>query len=94
MRLAIPALLLVATGCNVANDPANDRVTVNYDEGRIRKAAHDTGAAAKAVGKGLAHVGADTARSIKREVGDVDVDVKVSRIPKPEPSRPLPPQSK
>jgi len=79
VRSVLLAFPLLVSACNVDNDPANDKVTVNYDEARIRKAAHDTGRAAKAVGTGVAHVSKETARAIKKEVGDVDVDVKVSR---------------
>ncbi|MFA9199914.1 MAG: hypothetical protein ACEQR8_01820 [Cypionkella sp.] len=76
--LLLPAAL-AAAGCAVENDPANDRVLVQYDEQRIEKAADTTGRAAKAVATGAANVAADTARAVKREVGDVDVDVRVTR---------------
>ena len=84
MRKLLLLLLLVPSGCDVANDTDKDQVTVRYDEARIRKSAADTARAAKAVGNGVAHIASGTARVVKDEVGDVDVDVKISRS-RPEP---------
>lgn len=80
-RLLAPLALLALAACDVQNDRANDEVTVKYDEERIKETASDTARTAKAVAKGAANVASDTARSVKREVGDVDVDVKVTRDP-------------
>ena len=79
MRAIIAAAMLVVAGCDVENDSANDKVTVRYDEQKIRQSAATAGRTAKDVAGGVAAVAKDTGRSIKREVGDVDVDVKVSR---------------
>lgn len=79
MRALGIAVLLVVAGCDVRNDRDNDEVTVKYDEARIKESAATAGRAAREVATGVAHVAKDTGRSIKREVGDVDVDVKVSR---------------
>ena len=79
MRTIILLAMLGLVGCNVENDPAQDRVTVKYDEAKIKRSAATAGRTAKEVGTGIAHVARDTGNSIKREVGDVDVDVKVSR---------------
>lgn len=68
--LVLGALLLV-TACDVENDPANEKVTVNYDRERIHKA----GRAAKEVATGAANVAKTTGSAIKREVGDIDVKV-------------------
>lgn len=77
----LSAVLMVA-GCNVDNDPANEKVTVKYDRERIHKA----GDAAKEVATGAVNVAKSTGKAIKREVGDVDV--KVTRTPsKDEPAR-------
>ena len=76
MRAIVTAALLVVAGCDVQNDRDNDEVTVKYDEARIKKSAATAGRAAKDVASGVANVAQDTGRSIKREVGDVDVDVK------------------
>jgi hypothetical protein len=78
VRLYILAPLLLA-GCDVDNDAANDHVSVNYDEQRIKKAAKDAGRVAKDVGSGVGNVASNTGRAIKNEVGDVDVDVDVRR---------------
>lgn len=79
MRAIIVLAMLSLVGCNVDNDPANDEVTVKYDEAKIKKSAATAGRTAKEVGTGIANVAKDTGEAIKREVGDVDVDVKVSR---------------
>ncbi len=73
--LALPLLLVGA--CNVDNDPAEDRVTVEYNEQRIRDAAQDARTAAEDVASSVGNVAASTGRAIKNEVGDVDVDVDV-----------------
>lgn len=79
MRAIIVLAALGLAGCSVDNDRTNDEVTVKYDEAKIKKSAAAAGRAAKEVGTGIANVANDTGASIKREVGDVDVDVKVSR---------------
>jgi hypothetical protein len=75
MRLILPAALLLLTACGVDNDPANEKVTVTYDREKINKA----GRAAKDVAVSAGNVAKTTGKAIKKEVGDVDVDVKVSR---------------
>jgi hypothetical protein len=79
MRALAAAAILAVCGCEVENDPAEDRVTVQYDEARIKKSAATAGRAAKDVATGVANVAEGTGKAIKREVGDVDVDVKISR---------------
>lgn len=79
MRILISAALLALAGCDVDNDPANEKVTVEYDREQIKRSAADAGRAVKAVATGVANVAGDTGRAIKKEVGDVDVDVKVRR---------------
>jgi hypothetical protein len=79
VRIVLTAALLVLAGCDVENDTANEKVTVQYDREKIRQSAADAARTAKGVATGVANVAGDTGRSIKREVGDVDVDVKVSR---------------
>ena len=74
MRIILPAALLL-TACGVDNDPANEKVTVTYDKERIEKA----GRAAKDVAVSAGNVAETTGRAIKKEVGDVDVDVRVTR---------------
>ena len=79
MRTIVILAMLGLAGCNVENDPAKDQVTLKYDEARIKKSAVTVGPTAKEVGTGIANVAKGTGDAIKREVGDVDVDVKVSR---------------
>lgn len=87
MRAILVLAMLSLAGCNVDNDPANDEVTVKYDEARIKKTAATAERTAKDVGTGIANVAKGTGEAIKREVGDVDVDVKVSRN-RSDPKRP------
>ena len=93
MRALVAIALISLAGCNVDNDPSQDQVTVRYDEAKIKKSAATAGRTAKEVGTGIAHVAKGTGEAIKREVGDIDVDVKVSRNrpdetpPEPEASR-------
>jgi hypothetical protein len=84
MRALFVFAVVMLVGCSVDNDPAEDQVTVKYDEAKVKKSAATAARAAKEVATGVAHVAKDTGRSIKREVGDVDVDVNVSRARKDE----------
>jgi hypothetical protein len=79
MRMILGLPLLIVGACNVENDPANDQVSVEYDQNRIEDAAAATARTAKEVGSSLGNVAASTGRAIKNEVGDVDVDVNVRR---------------
>jgi hypothetical protein len=76
MRAIAPVTLLLTLGaCGVDNDPANEKVTVTYDRERIEKA----GRAAKDAAVSAGNVAETTGKAIKKEIGDVDVDVKVTR---------------
>lgn len=75
MRVIAATALLSLAACGVDNDPANDKVTVTYDQERIEKAGRDAKEAAIAAG----NVAEKTGEAIKREVGDIDVDVRVTR---------------
>ena len=78
--LALPLLLLLlAPACNVDNDSANDQMTLEYNEQRIRDAAAATARTARDVGAAAGNVAATTGRAIGNEVGDIDVDVDVTR---------------
>ena len=80
MRLILPiAALALLAGCDVDSDPDNETVTVQYDRERIEQTAKDTARTAKGVAKGVGNVAESTGDAIKREVGDVDVDVDVKR---------------
>ena len=79
MRLILPLAALLLTSCDVANDPENETVTVTYDRQRIKQSGADAAHAAKAAARGAANVAGSTHEAIKREVGDIDVDVHVTR---------------
>ena len=79
MRIIFTLPLLALAACNVDNDAANDKVTLEYDEQRIKNTARATARTAKEVGSAAGNVAASTGRAIKKEVGDVDVDVDVRR---------------
>jgi hypothetical protein len=79
MRIVFALPLLALAACNVNNDAANDSVKIEYNQQRIEDAARDAASAAKEVGSGVGNVAASTGRAIKNEVGDIDVDVDVSR---------------
>jgi hypothetical protein len=79
---ALPLLLAAAGGlaaCDVNNDAANDQMTLEYDEQKIRNAAAATARTAREVGSGVGNVAASAGRAIENEVGDVDVDLDVTR---------------
>jgi hypothetical protein len=84
MRFILALPLLIVGACNVENDPANDQVSVEYDQNRIEDAAAATARTAKEVGSSVGNVAASTGRAIKNEVGDVDVNVDVRRERKSE----------
>jgi hypothetical protein len=75
--LAVPLLLLGA--CNVDRDAGNDTTTVSFDESAAANAADDVGDAAQNIGSAIATDVEQTADKVQNEVGDVDVDVDVSR---------------
>lgn len=79
MRKILALPLLVLGACNVDNDTKNDQLSVEYNQQRIEGAAKDAGDAAKEVASGVANVATSTGRAIEKEVGDVDVNVNVSR---------------
>jgi hypothetical protein len=79
MRLIFALPLLALAGCNVDNDSANDSVRLEYNEQKIRDSAAAAASAAREVGSGVGNVAASAGRAVKNEVGDVDVDVDVTR---------------
>ena len=78
---AIAALpvLLAAAACSVQNDAANDQMSVQYDENRIKQGAAAAARTAREVGSSVGNVASSTGRAIGNEVGDIDVDVDVNR---------------
>ena len=79
MRIQIVLPLLLLGACEVTKDDANDQVTVEYNQGLAENSAADV---ANEVGNLADDIGNDVERTgdrIQNEVGDVDVDVDVSR---------------
>ncbi len=79
MRQIFAFSLLMAGACNVDTDAANEQVTLEYNRQEIKKTARDAAHTAKDVASSVGNVAASTGRAIKKEVGDVDVDIDVSR---------------
>jgi hypothetical protein len=75
--LALPLLALGA--CNLNTDGGNDTVTLEYNQQRIEEGAAKAARTAESVGSSVGNVAEGTARAIKDEVGDIDVDVKRTR---------------
>jgi hypothetical protein len=71
--LAVPLLLLGA--CDVDRDAANDTTTLSFNEAVAENTLEDVGNAAENIGGAVANEAEETAN----KVGDVDVDVDVSR---------------
>lgn len=79
MRTIFLLPLLIVAACDIDNDAANDQVSVQYDEQKMKETAKGAARTAKDVASGVGNVASTTGRAIKNEVGDVDVDVNVSR---------------
>lgn len=79
MRLIFALPLVALAGCDVDSDSANDQVRFEYNEQRIRDAAEATARTAEEVGSSVGNVAASTGRAVKEEVGDIDVDLDVTR---------------
>ena len=77
ITLALPLLLLGA--CNVENDPANDQVTVEYNEEAARNTAAAAANEAQEIGGHIVNDVQEAGQAVQNEVGDVDVDVDVNR---------------
>ena len=73
--LAVPLLLLGA--CQVSKD--DNSTTVSFNQDVAENAAEDIGNTAENIGGMIANDVDTTADKVKNEVGDVDVDVNVSR---------------
>ncbi len=75
--IVIPALLLGA--CQVTKDDANDSMTVEYNQDLAENAAADVSNTAETIGGQIANDVERTGDKVQNEVGDVDVDVDVTR---------------
>ena len=79
MKIAIAAPLLLLGACNVDRDEGNGTTTVSFNEEVAQNTAEDVGNAAETIGGQIANDVERTADKVQNEVGDVDVDVDVSR---------------
>ena len=75
-------LFLGVTACNVVSDGANEEVTLEYNKQQIRDTATKAVRTAENVASSLGNVATATGRAIRNEVGDVDVNVDVTRTPR------------
>lgn len=79
MRILLAAPLLLLGACNVDRDAGNDTTTLSFNEAVAENTAEDIGNAAENLGGAIANEAEETAGKVKNEVGDVDVDVNVTR---------------
>jgi hypothetical protein len=77
MRLLLAAPLLLLGACQVSKD--DNSTTVSFNQDVAENAAEDIGNTAENIGGMIANDVDETADKVKNEVGDVDVDVNVSR---------------
>ena len=79
MRAAIILPVLLLGACQVSKDDANDSMTVAYNQDVAENAAADVANTAGAIASDIGNDAERTGDKISNEVGDVDVDVDVSR---------------
>lgn len=77
MRILFAVPLLLIGACQVSKD--DNSATVSFNEDVAENAAADAGNFAENVGGMIANDVDKTADKVQNEVGDVDVDVNVSR---------------
>ena len=71
--------LLMLAGCNVSTDDKNDSTTVQYNQDLAENVAADATNEAGNIAGYIANDVKEAGQTVKNEVGDVDVDVDVSR---------------
>ena len=79
MRAAIVLPVLLLGACQVSKDDANDSVTVAYNQDVAENAAADVANTAGNIASDIGNDAERTGDKIQNGVGDVDVDVDVSR---------------
>lgn len=79
MRILMAAPLLLLAACNVDRDAGNDTTTVSFNEEVAANTLEDVGNTAENIGGAIANEAEQTAAKVENKVGDVDVDVDVSR---------------
>jgi hypothetical protein len=79
MRLIFALPLLALAACNVDNDSANGQMTLEYNQQKIEDAAAAAARGTRDVASGVGNVAVSAGRAAKNEIGDIDVDVDVTR---------------
>ena len=79
MRLLIAAPLLLLGACNVDRDSGNETTTLSFNEAVAQNTLEDVGDTAENIGGAIANEAEQTAAKVENRVGDVDVDVNVTR---------------
>jgi len=79
MRLLIAAPLLLLGACDVDRDSGNETTTLSFNEAVAQNTLEDAGDTAKNIGGAIANDVEQTAAKVENKVGDVDVDVNVTR---------------
>ena len=79
MRILFALPLLALAACDVDNDSANDQMTLQYNQQRVEDAAAAAARGTRDVAAGVGNVAASAGRAAKNEIGDIDVDVDVTR---------------
>lgn len=79
MRAVIILPLLMLAACQVSTDEQNDSTTVAYNQDLAENVAADVSNQAEAIAGHIANDVEEAGATVKNEVGDVDVDVDVSR---------------
>ena len=79
MRLLIAAPLVLLCACNVDRDAGNDTTTLSFNEAVAQNTLEDVGNTAENIGGAIANEAESTASKVENKVGDVDVDVNVTR---------------
>ena len=79
MRAAIILPVLLLGACQVSTDDANDSMTVAYNQDVAENAASDVANTAGTIAEDIGNDVERTSDKVQNEVGDVDVDVDVSR---------------
>ena len=79
MRLLIAAPLLLLCACNVDRDAGNETTTLSFNETVAENTLEDVDQTAENIGGAIANEAERTADKVENKVGDVDVDVNVTR---------------
>ena len=79
MRIVMAVPLLLLGACNVDRDAGNDTTTVSFNEEVAANTLEDVGQTAENIGGAIANEAEQTAAKVENKVGDVDVDVNVTR---------------